>query len=425
MPATAGQSALSGAAQRRATTMLSAFGHQNFRLFFAVQAVSNIGTWIQITVENWLVLELSHSGLALAVTNALQFGPSVLLGLYGGVIADRHDRRRMLLITQTCLGVLALVVGLLAGIGIVRVWIIWLAAGCLGVTKCFDMPALQGFVKDLVGPSDLPNAVAWTNAVAASGRMLGPACGGVILTEFGAAPGFLINAATFGLVVLALGSMRRAGLVGRVLAPRAPGQVRQGLAYLCGQPVLATVSAVMIVVFIAAYNFQISLALIAADMLAGGGQTYGSLMSALGLGAAVGSLICALVPRTGPAAVLAYAGGLGAAQMALATVHALIPLLAATFAYGVGAGLFSVTVISALQVHTAEEMRGRVMALYSVCFLGSSPIGGPCFAALSAWIGVSGALRVTASVCIAAALVGAAAWRSLDQRQQGASAFEA
>src|SRR5580704_9645588 len=116
--------------------MLSALRHRNFRLYFIAQVVSNIGTWIQITVENWLVLQLSHSGLALGITNALQFGPSLLLGLYGGVIADRHDRRRVLMITQGCLGLLALAVGLLAGIGTIRVWMIWLAAGGLGLVKC-------------------------------------------------------------------------------------------------------------------------------------------------------------------------------------------------------------------------------------------------------------------------------------------------
>jgi MFS family permease len=390
----------------------SAFGHRNFRLFFAAQAASNIGTWIQITVENWLVLELSHSGLALAVTNALQFGPAVFLGMYGGVIADRHDRRRILIITQACLGLLALGVGLLAGVGIVRVWIIWLAAGCLGFVKCFDMPALQGFVKDLVGAPNLPNAVAWTNAVTATGRMIGPAVGGIVLASLGTAPGFLINAATFALVVLVLANLRGAELVEQVRVPRKSGQIRQGLTYLRSEPTLAATSIIMTVVFIAAYNFQISLALIAADILAGDSRTYGSLMSALGLGAAAGSLILARTPRTGLPMVLVCAGALAAAQLALAAAHSLNPVLLATFAYGVSAGLFSVTVISTLQLRTAEAMRGRVMALYSVCFLGSSPIGGPAFSTLAACIGVSSALRVTATICAGAALAGAIVWRS-------------
>jgi MFS family permease len=391
---------------------LSALRHRNFRLYFAAQIVSNVGTWVQITVENWLVLELSHSGLALAVTNALQFGPSVLLGLYGGVIADRHDRRRLLMLTQACLGLLALAVGLLACIGIVRVWIIWLAAGSLGLVKCFDMPALQSFVKDLVGPADLPNAVAWTNAINATGRMVGPVFGGLVLTILGTAPGFLINAASFAVVVVVLATLRPGELSPRTPVLRASGQIRQALIYLCTDPVLVTTSIVMTVVFASAYNFQISLALIASDTLAGNSQTYGALMSALGLGAVVGSLTFARRVRTGLPIILLWTCCLAATQMAVAAAQSLAPMLAATFAYGLSAGLFSVTVLSTLQLQAAEDMRGRVMAVYSVCFLASSPVGGPAFGVLAGWIGVSGALRVAASICAVVALAAIIVWKA-------------
>jgi MFS family permease len=168
----------------------------------------------------------------------------------------------------------------------------------------------------------------------------------------------------------------------------------------------------MIVVFAAAYNFQISLALIASETLAGDGQTYGALMSALGLGAVAGSLILARHARTGLPVILVWTCALAVTQMAVASAHGLVPLLAATFAYGMSAGLFSVTVISTLQARTAEEMRGRVMAVHSVCFLGSSLVGGPAFGALAGWIGVTGALRVAASICAAVALGAAVAWRA-------------
>jgi MFS family permease len=392
---------------------LFALRHRNFRLYFAAQIISNIGSWIQITVENWLVLELSHSGLALGVTNALQFGPSLLFGMYGGVVADRRDRRRLLIITQTCLGLLALAVGLLAGVGAIRVWIIWLAAGALGLVKCFDLPALQSFVKDLVGSAALPNAVAWTNAISATGRMIGPVFGGLVLTTFGIAPGFLINAATFAVAVVVLANLRHGELSPRTPVLRASGQIRQGLAYVCADPLLAVTSIVMIVVFATAYNFQISLALIASDTLAGDSQTYGSLMSALGLGAVTGSLILARHARTGLPIILVWTCALAATQLAVAAAHSLVPLLAAVFAYGVSAGLFSVTVISTLQVRAAEDMRGRVMAFYSICFLGSSPVGGPAFGALAEWIGVSGALRVEASICAVVAMAAGIVWQAM------------
>jgi MFS family permease len=391
--------------------MLSALRQRNFRLYFSAQVVSNIGTWIQITVENWLVLQLSHSGLALGITNALQFGPSLLLGLYGGVIADRHDRRQVLMITQACLGLLALAVGILAGIGTIRVWMIWLAAGALGLVKCVDLPALQSFVKDLVGSADLPNAVAWTNAVSAMGRLIGPTFGGLVLTAVGAAPGFLINAASFALVVIVLSRLRPTELSPRTPVPRSPGQIREALIYVRNEPALAASMIIMTVVFIAAYNFQISLALIASDILLGDAQSYGTLMSVLGLGAVIGSLLLTRRAWTGLPIILLWTTALAATQLAVSVAHTLLPLLAATFAYGLSAGLFSVTVISTLQMHAAEDMRGRVMALYSICFMGSSPVGGPTFGALAGWIGVSAALRVGAGICAAAALTGTIVWQ--------------
>jgi MFS family permease len=391
---------------------LSALRHSNFRLYFAVQVVSTIGTWVQITVENWLVLSLSHSGFALGVTNALQFGPSLFLGLYGGLVADRCDRRRLLMVTQTCLGLLALTVGVLAGLGIIRVWMIWVAAGALGLVKCFDLPALQSFVKDLVGSDDLPNAIAWTNMINATGRMIGPVVGGFVLISLGAAPGFALNAATFALVVVVLATLRPEELSQRTPVPRASGQVREGLTYVRREPVLAATAMIMIVIFPAAYNFQISLALIASDTLAGDSQTYGTLMSALGLGAFVGSLILARHERAGLPMILMSAGALAASQLAVAAIHSFVPLVAAIFAYGVSAGLFTVAVISTLQSQTVEDMRGRVMAVYSMCFQGSALIGGPAFGWFAGWIGVSIALRITGCICAAVTLAAVIVWRA-------------
>jgi MFS family permease len=390
----------------------AALRHPGFQPYFVAQIVSNVGTWVQITVENWLVLELSHSGVALGVTNALQFGPSLVLGLYGGVVADRSDRRRVLIVTQSCLGFLALALGLLAGIGALRVWLIWLAAGSLGLVKCFDLPALQSFVKDLVGLEEMANAVAWTNTISATGRMVGPMLGGLVLTTFGASPGFLINAASFALVVVVLARLRGAALAPRTPAPRASGQLREGLVYVRKDPVLAATAIIMSVVFVSAYNFQVSLALIASKTLGGDSQVYGSLMSALGLGATVGSLILARHGRTGLPAMLVWTGALAVTQMVMAGAHGNLSLLAATFDFGVSAGLFSVTAIATSQARTADDMRGRVMALYSICFMGSSLVGGPAFGGLAQWIGVAGAIRVTAALCAVVALVGAVIWRT-------------
>jgi MFS family permease len=193
----------------------------------------------------------------------------------------------------------------------------------LGLVKCFDEPALQGFLKDRVGLADLPNAIAWTNTFKAMGRMVGPALSGLVLNGLGVASGFLINAATFGLVVVTLANLRGAQLSPCTPVPRASGQIREGLRYVSREPVLAVTTFIMTLVFAAAYNFQIFLTLIASDTLAGNSETYGALMSAVGLGAAVGSLVtCALA----------------AAQLAVAAMHSLVPLLVATFIYGMSAG---------------------------------------------------------------------------------------
>ena len=162
----------------------------NFRVYFAAQIGSNVGTWIQITAENWLILQLTDSGLALGITNALQFGPLVFLGLYGGVVADRFNRRRLLIISQSTLALLSAAIGLLVITDLIQLWIIWFAALWLGLIMCIDRPALSGFIKDLVGEADLPNAVALNNAVISSGRMIGPVISGLLITYFGTAPSF-------------------------------------------------------------------------------------------------------------------------------------------------------------------------------------------------------------------------------------------
>src|SRR6266446_3192262 len=204
----------------------------NFRIYFVAQIGSNVGTWIQITAENWLILQLTDSGLALGVTNALQFGPLVFLGLYGGVIADRCDRRCLLIVTQSALGLLAAVIGLLVAINLIQLWMIWLAALLLGLIICIDRPALSSFIKDLVGEADLPNAVSLNNAVISSGRMIGPVISGLLIASFGMAPSFFINAISFGLVVVVLMILDVARLHVSRSVERKPGQVREGLSYI-------------------------------------------------------------------------------------------------------------------------------------------------------------------------------------------------
>ncbi|HET7881536.1 MAG TPA: MFS transporter [Acetobacteraceae bacterium] len=237
--------------------------------------------------------------------------------------------------------------------------------------------------------------------------MLGAACGGVLLTELGAASGFVVNAASFALIVLMLATLSRGELAPQMPVAREPGQIRQGLRYVCSDHVLVATAIMMLVVFPAAYNFQIAIALIVSTTLAGDGQTYGALMAVLGLGALAGSVLLTRWVRTGLPAIIAWTGTLAVAQAMASAVHSLELLLAACFAYGVSASLFSVTVVGTLQARTRDEMRGRVMALYAICFNGSVLWGGPAFGGIAQWLGVSAALRGSAAICALLALAAA------------------
>jgi MFS family permease len=390
--------------------VFSSLRQRNFRIYLIAQIGSNVGAWIQITAENWLVLQLSDSGLALGITNALQFGPLVIFGLYGGVIADRFDRRRLLMATQSVLALQAAAVGLLVATHLIQLWMIWLAALLLGLVMAIDKPALLAFIKDLSGEADLPNAVALNNAAISSGRMMGPVVSGLLIASFGTAPSFFINAASFGLVVLALMSLDVALL--HVTAPveRRAGQVREGLSYVWRDAVLRPTVLAMSAVFVAAYNFQVLVPLLTSRVLGGASELFGIAMSALGLGAVAGSLLIAAWTRPGPLMVAAWCGTLGIVYAGLALPLGTPVMLCGLFLLGVSCGTFNVTVSSTLQLGARDDMRGRVMALYPIGILGSGLIGAPVAGALADAIHVQGTFLLVAAVCMTTA--GATVWAS-------------
>jgi len=392
---------------------------RNFRIYVAAQVGSSIGSWIQITAENWLVLQLTDSGLALGITNALQFGPLVFFGLYGGVIADRFDRRRLLIATQSALALLAAATGLLVATHLIQLWMIWAAALLLGLIMSVDKPALLGFVKDLVGEADLPNAVALNNAVISSGRMIGPVVGGLLIASFGMAPSFFVNAISSGLVVLALMVLDVEGLHVTKHAERKSGQVREGLSYIRKDPVLALTVTSMGVVFVTAYNFQVLLPLFAARMLDGSSELYGTVMSAMGFGAVAGSLFIASRVKPGVLMVALWCGLLGIAYVWLTVPLGVYFALAGTFLLGLAFGIFNVTVASTLQVRARDDVRGRVMATYSIGILGSGLVGAPIAGALADRVGVSPTFLIIAAICGATAAATAWLWLRYEKRGAG------
>lgn len=390
-------------------TAFASLGNRDFRLYFASQVGSNIGAWIQITAENWLVLQLTDSGLALGITNALQFGPILLFGLHGGVIADRSDRRRLLILTQSALAVLAAAVGLLVATGLIRLWMIWLLALTSGLIMAIDKPALHAILKDLVGERDLPNAVALNNAAISSGRMVGPAISGLLIAAFGLAPGFFINAATFAAVVLALARLRAAH-PGHI-AERRPGQALETLRTIRRSPVLTLTVIAMSVIFLSVYNFQVLVPLLTTRVLGGSSALYGLVMSCVGLGAVNGSLLIAAV-KPGVRAIVLWCGLLSVVHFWLALPLGAVSAFAGLYLLGLVCGLFSVTVAGTLQRHARDDMRGRVMALYSIAILGSSLVGSPAVGMLADTIGVRNTLLIIAAVCAGTACATALAWRT-------------
>jgi MFS family permease len=398
-------------------TTFSSLRNRNFRIYFAAQIGSNVGAWIQITAENWLVLQLADSGLALGITNALQFGPLVFFGLYGGVIADRRDRRRLLIATQTALALLSAAIGLLVATHLIQLWMIWVAALLLGLIMSIDKPALLGFVKDLVGESDLANAVALNNAMISSGRMIGPVISGLLIASFGVAPSFFINAISFGIVVFVLAILDVARLHAASPAERRPGQVREGLAYIRQDRTLALTVIAMSVVFVAAYNFQVLVPLLTSRVLGGSGELYGIAMSSLGLGAVTGSLLIASWEKPGVMMVALCCGLLSIAHLWLSLRLAAYFTLAGVFLLGVSVGFFSITVTSTLQLRARDDVRGRVMATYSIGILGSGLVGAPLAGTLADRLGVPDTFVIIAVICAGTAAATAWAWLKLENRK--------
>ncbi len=256
--------------------------NHNYRLFFFGQVVSMTGTWMQSVAQNWLVLQLSGSSLDLGITVGLQFGPVLFLGAWAGVLADRVDKRRLLIVTQSVAAVLALVLGVLAATGVVTVWMIWVLAGLTGCAVALDMPSRQSFVYEMVGPDDLANAIGLNAVIINTTRILGPALGALLIAGLGVAPCFFFNAISFVAVIVALVVMRPGELQPSKPVKREPGQVRAGLKYVWRTPELRVPLVMMAVVSTLAYNYSVVLPLLTKSVYGRGGGAYGLLSAAMG-----------------------------------------------------------------------------------------------------------------------------------------------
>ena len=357
---------------------------RNYRLYFIGQVISASGTWMHAVALGLLVLSdhLHGNGFNVGLVTALQFLPMLLFGSWGGLIVDRVDKRRILYVTQAASGVLAFALGLLVALGSVTMWEVYLISTLFGVVNLFDNPARQTFVSEMVGHDLMPNAISLNSVVMNSARVIGPAVGGILIYAVGLAACFLFNAASYVAVLVALFMMRPAELHRRPVVTRAKGQVRQGLRYVWSTHELRDPLLAMAVVGIFAFNFTTTLPLLATRTFHGGAGTYSVLMAAMGIGAVIGGLMVAhrSRPTTAMLSIIGLAFGVMLLIVAGAPTEALA--IAALVFMGFCSISFIATANATIQLRADPAMRGRVMALYAIAFLGSTPIGAP----LVGWI---------------------------------------
>jgi MFS family permease len=360
---------------------------------------------MQTVGELWLVLSLTGSPLAVGVTTALQFTPMLLFGAWGGLVADRLDKRRLLTYTQIAMALPALALWGLAGSGVVQTWMIFALVFARGAVNAIDNPARQAFLVELVSPARLVNAVGLNSALVQVSRVAGPAMAAVVIASVGVADCFLINAASFAAMIVALRRMDRGEMHLNEPAPRQAGQLRSALRYVRATPALLIPLVLMAVIGTLSYNFQTLLPLLARFTFHGNAGTYAALTTAMGVGAVIGALAASSRRQVTPAllvgSALAFGGGLLLAAAA-PTLDTEAVSLALT---GAASVTFASSVNSSLQLRVRPSMRGRVMALYSVVFLGSNPIGGPLMGWISGAAGPRAGLVLGAGAAVAGGLV--------------------
>ena len=396
--------------------MISSLRQRNYRLFFLGQLVSVAGTWMQTVAQSFLVLDLTHSGTQLGLTSAARFLPMFVFGPVGGVFADRMDRRRVLYVTQTLSGLLAGVFAVTVGTHSIRLWIVYLLALALGFVNVFDNPARQSFISEMVSAQDLPNAVTLNSVAMNMARVLGAALGGVIAAAIGLALCFTCNALSFGAVLVSLAAMRGSELFPAKRASKQKKQVRQGLRYVRNTPELLIPLVMIAVIGTLAWEFQVSLPLMASKVFHGGAASYGVMASVMGGGAVVGGLISAARSRPRARALCLAAIGWGIAILAAAVAPSLPLELAALVFVGYGSITFNSLAKTTLQLAAKPEMRGRVMALWALAWLGSTPIGGPIVGWAGQAFGARWALVIGGLAALACGVLALPALTRLDRR---------
>jgi len=382
--------------RRYLAATFSSLRNRNYRLYAGGQTISVTGTWMQKVAQVWIVLELTDSGTLLGVTAALQQVPTLLFTAWGGLLADRFDKRKILLLTQTLSAIPAVLLGVLTATGDITIWLVFVFAVLLGCIDAMDRPARITFINDIVGKEDLTNAVTLNSIIQNGGKVVGPAVAGVLIATVGVAASFLINAASFVAVLAALLMMRPDLIKKPAPAVRAKGQLREGLRYVRSQPDLFGVLVLMAVTGLFAYNWTVVLPIFVRDSFGGGASEVGLTFTAMGLGAIVGGLaiagsLDATVPRLLTSG-LVFAGFM----LALAFSGSLLVVYVLLFVLGAASVSFRAVGSSMLQLRADPMMRGRVISLLVIAMAGTTPIGGPLMGWISEAFGAGDALALGA-----------------------------
>jgi MFS family permease len=390
----------------------------NYRRYFAGQVVSLSGNWMQTVAEMWLILRLTNSAFAVGLTTALQFLPILLAGAWGGLLADRLPKRRLLATTQALMALPALALFALTASGAVKPWMVLVLVLLRGSVNAVDNPTRQSFVVEMVGAERVVNAVSLNSVLVHAARIAGPALAGITIATLGVAPCFLINALSFLAMIVALRWMEPGELEATRPAERAPGQLRSAVRYVWRTAELRIPLVLMALVSTLAFNFQVFLPLFARFTWHGSAATYALLTTTMAVGSVIGALVAG-ARGTVTSRTLVLAAAIFGVLTLLAAAAPVLPLQLAVLApLGAASVTFAAGTNSALQLSVTPSMRGRVMALYSVVFLGSTPIGGP----LAGWLAEVAGPRISLAVGGVAALAGAAwaraAWARSRRRSQ-------
>jgi len=388
---------------------------RNYRLYFGGQVVSLAGNWMQIVAELWLVLTLTGSGTLVGLATALQFAGILLLGALGGALADRFDKRKLLMISQTGMAIPATLLFALTATGAVEAWMVFVVIALRGLVLAVDNPARQAFVIELVGPDRVVNAISLNSVLVHSARITGPAVAGGVIALWGVAPCFGLNALSFVAMLVALVRMRPDRLQ-RPKRERLQGGVRQALRHIAARHELRVPLLLMLVLSTIGFNFQVVIPLLAEQTFDGQVSAYSLLMVAMGLGSIAGALSVGTRARVSRELITAAAVGFGLTSLLAAVAPTLALEMTALALLGVCSVTFAAGINSGLQLAAEPEMRGRVMAVYSIAFLGSTVIGGP----IAGWLGDAISPRAPlVAAGLAGLAVAAAAFSTWSERDSG------